>query len=59
VGTLEAGASIILSNTEGEPLEILANGKLIAKGEVVVENGRYGIRITEVINRVERIKSLG
>jgi len=32
---------------------------LIAKGEVVVENGRYGIRITEVINRVERIKSLG
>ena len=59
VGMLEAGASIILSNTEGEPLEILANGKLIAKGEVVVENGRYGIRITEVINRVERIKSLG
>jgi flagellar motor switch protein FliN len=59
VGTLEAGVSIILSNTEGEPLEIFANGRLIAKGEVVVENGRYGIRITEVINRVERIKSLG
>jgi flagellar motor switch protein FliN/FliY len=59
LGTLEAGASIILSNTEGEPLEIFANGRLIAKGEVVVENGRYGIRITEVINRVERIKSLG
>jgi flagellar motor switch protein FliN len=59
VGTLETGASIILSNTEGEPLEIFANGRLIAKGEVVVENGRYGIRITEVVNRVERIKSLG
>ena len=59
VGMLKAGASIILSNTEGEPLEIFANGRLIAKGEVVVENGRYGIRITEVINRVERIKSLG
>ncbi len=59
VSTLEAGASIILSNTEGEPLEIFANGRLIAKGEVVVENGKYGIRITEVINRVERIKSLG
>ena len=59
VSTLEAGASIVLSNTEGEPLEIFANGRLIAKGEVVVENGRYGIRITEVINRVERIKSLG
>ena len=59
VGMLKAGASIILSNTEGEPLEIFANGRLIAKGEVVVENGRYGIRITEVVNRVERIKSLG
>ena len=59
VSKLETGASIILSNTEGEPLEIFANGRLIAKGEVVVESGRYGIRITEVINRVERIKSLG
>ena len=59
VSTLQAGASIVLSNTEGEPLEIFANGKLIAKGEVVVEHGRYGIRITEVINRMERIKSLG
>ena len=59
VSTLEAGASIILSNSKGEPLEIFANGRLIAKGEVVVENGRYGIRITEVINRMERIKSLG
>jgi len=59
VSALQAGASIVLSNTEGEPLEIFANGRLIAKGEVVVENGRYGIRITEVINRMERIKSLG
>jgi len=59
VSTLEAGASIILSNTEGEPLEILANGRLIAKGKVVVEDGRYGIRITEVVNRMERIKGLG
>ena len=59
VSVLEAGASIILSNTEGEPLDIFANGRLIAKGEVVVENGRYGIRITEVVNRMKRIKSLG
>mgnify|MGYP002630538566 CR=1 FL=1 len=59
VSVLEAGASIILSNAEGEPLDILANGRLIAKGEVVVENGRYGIRITEVVNRMKRIKSLG
>ncbi len=59
VSALQAGASIVLSNTEGEPLEIFANGRLIAKGEVVVVNGRYGIRITEVINRTERIKSLG
>ncbi len=59
VSLLEEGASVVLANTEGEPLHVLANGRLIAKGEVVVENGRYGIRITEVINRVERIKSLG
>jgi len=59
VSMLEAGTSIILSNSEGEPLDILANGRLIARGEVVVENGRYGIRITEVVNRMERIKSLG
>jgi len=59
VSMLEAGASIILTNTEGEPLDILANGKLIAKGEIVVENGKYGIRITEVVNRMERIKKMG
>jgi flagellar motor switch protein FliN/FliY len=59
VSMLEAGASIILANTEGEPLDILANGRLIAKGEIVVENGKYGIRITEVVNRMERIKKMG
>ena len=59
VGKLREGESLILSNSDGEPLEIFANGRLIAKGEAVVENGRYGIRITEVISRVERIKSLG
>jgi len=59
VGALQAGASVILSNSEGEPLKIFANGRLIAKGEVVVEDGRYGIRVSEVVNRMDRIKSLG
>jgi len=55
---LSQGSSITFSNLEGEPLDILANNKLIAKGEVVVENQKYGIRITELLSRMDRIKNL-
>ena len=53
------GSVIEFSNLEGEPVNILANKTLVAKGEVVVENEKYGVRITESIDRMERIQSLG
>ncbi len=55
---LGPGSAVLLSNLEGEPLNILANEKLVAKGEVVVENEKYGIKITEVVSRLDRIKTL-
>ncbi len=47
-----------LSSLADEPVDILVNNKLIAKGEVVVEGGKYGIRVIEVLSREDRIKSL-
>lgn len=52
------GSVIELGKLAGDTLEILANKKLVAKGEVVVLNEKYGIRITEVISPVERIEKL-
>ena len=49
---------IELSKPAGETLEILANNRLIAKGDVVVMNEKYGIRLTEVISPVERLEKL-
>ena len=57
--TLGQGSVIELSKLAGETLEILANRKLIAKGEVVVVNDKYGVRLTEVISPVERVEKLG
>jgi flagellar motor switch protein FliN len=55
---VEPGTSVIFDNIEDEKLEIFANNQLIAKGEVVVEKGKYGIRVTEVVSRIERIRKL-
>ncbi len=55
---LGQGSVIELSKSAGENLEILANQKLIARGEVVVVNEKYGIRLTEIITATERIESL-
>ena len=55
---LSQGSVIELGKLAGDTLEILANKKLVAKGEVVVLNEKYGIRITEVISPVERIEKL-
>jgi len=55
---LGQGSVIELEKLAGDTLEILANNKLIAKGEVVVLNEKYGIRLTEVISPVERIEKL-
>jgi flagellar motor switch protein FliN/FliY len=55
---LTNGSVVELNKFSEEPLEIMVNGKLIAKGEVVVINENFGIRITNILSREERIKNL-
>ncbi len=55
---LNQGSVIELDRLAGEPLDVLVNGTLIAHGEVVVVNERFGIRMTDVISPSERIKKL-
>jgi flagellar motor switch protein FliN/FliY len=55
---LGQGSVIELAKLAGESLEILANQKPIARGEVVVVNEKYGVRLTEVISPMERIERL-
>lgn len=55
---LGQGSVIELSKLVGEPLEVLVNSSMVAKGEVVVVNEKFGIRITEISPAKERIKSL-
>ena len=55
---LGQGSVIELTKLAGESLDILANQKAIARGEVVVVNEKYGIRLTEVISPMERIEGL-
>ena len=56
---LGQGSVIELNKLAGEPLEILVNQKLIARGEVVVVNEKFGVRLTDIISHLERIKQLG
>ena len=56
---LNAGSVIELSKFASEPLEIFVNDKEIAKGEVVVVNEKFGVRLTEIISPTERVKQLG
>lgn len=56
---LGQGSVIELTKLAGEPLEILVNGKLIARGEPVVVNEKFGVRITDIVSPIERIKQLG
>jgi flagellar motor switch protein FliN/FliY len=55
---LNQGSVIELDRLAGEPLDVLVNGTLIAHGEVVVVNEKFGIRMTDVISPAERIKNL-
>ncbi len=55
---LNQGSVIELDRLAGEPMDVLVNGTLIAHGEVVVVNDKFGIRLTDVISPVERIKKL-
>lgn len=56
---LNQGAIIELEKFAGEPVEIYVNGKLMARGEVVVVNDRFGVRVTEIISAQDRIRRLG
>lgn len=55
---LSQGAVIELTKQIGEPFEVLVNQKLVARGEVVVINERFGIRITDIISPLERVQQL-
>ena len=55
---LAQGSVIELDALAGEPMDVLVNGFLIAQGEVVVVNDRFGVRLTDVVSPSERIKRL-
>lgn len=56
---LGQGSVIELNKLAGDPLEVLVNEKLVARGEVVVVNEKFGIRLTDIISPIERIEKLG
>jgi flagellar motor switch protein FliN len=56
---LAPGSALKLIKLEGDPVDILVNDTLIARGEVVVQNEKYGIRVTEITSRMDRIRSFG
>lgn len=56
--TLGQGSVIELNKLAGEPMEILVNDKLVAKGEAVVVNEKFGVRLTDIISPNERIEQL-
>lgn len=55
---LSQGSVIELSKLVGEPMEILVNDRLVAMGEVVVVNEKFGVRLTDIVSPMERIKQL-
>lgn len=55
---LSAGSVVELNQNVQEPVELLVGKKVIARGEVVVVNGSYGLRVTEIVSPMERIESL-
>ncbi len=55
---LNQGSVVELDRLAGEPLDVLVNGTLVAHGEVVVVNEKFGIRLTDVISAQERVKKL-
>jgi len=56
---LGQGSIIELNKLAGEPVEIFVNQKLIARGEVVVVNEKFGIKMTDILSPTERVKQLG
>ncbi|MEN8177556.1 MAG: flagellar motor switch protein FliN [Pseudomonadota bacterium] len=56
---LNQGSVVELDRLAGEPMDVLVNGTLIAQGEVVVVNEKFGLRLTDIISPGERVKRLG
>lgn len=56
---LQEGSLIELDKLAGEPLDLFVNARLIARGEAVVINEKFGLRLTEVVSAAERIEQLG
>src|SRR5512135_1291533 len=55
---LGQGSVVELDKLAGEPMEILVNNRLVARGEVVVVNEKFGVRLTDIISPTERIRQL-
>lgn len=55
---LAQGSVIELDKLAGEPMEVMVNNKLVARGEVVVVNEKFGIRLTDVVSAAERVQHL-
>jgi flagellar motor switch protein FliN/FliY len=55
---LAPGSVIELDKVAGEPFDILVNGRLVARGEAVVVNDKFGVRITDIVSPQERIQRL-
>jgi flagellar motor switch protein FliN/FliY len=55
---LNQGSVVELDRLAGEPMDVLVNGTLIAKGEVVVVNEKFGIRLTDIVSPSDRVKRL-
>ncbi|MEW6271531.1 MAG: flagellar motor switch protein FliN [Thermodesulfobacteriota bacterium] len=55
---LGAGAVVELTKAAGEPLDVLINGKPVARGEAVMVNDRFGVRLTEVVSPSERVERM-
>ena len=56
---LHKGSVVELSKLAGEDLEVLVNDKVVARGEVIVLNEKFGVRLTEIVNHDDRIRQLG
>jgi flagellar motor switch protein FliN/FliY len=56
---LHPGTAIALDRQVQEPVELLVGGRVVAQGEVVIVDGNYGLRITEILSPQQRIESLG
>lgn len=56
--SLGVGSVIELDKPAGEPLDLLLNGRLVARGEAVVVGDRYGVRITDIVSQMERLERL-